>query len=118
MSFSVSKSGKPHEVESQLELAGEQAKPGRNGIEQRAIDLGVALGIAAMKHVSIDQHKTAGVSIAGHIGEDGTGSWQVSVNVAHAVAATDSPARVGGITKTPTVDTAALDRLADDGGQA
>jgi hypothetical protein len=98
MSFSVSCSGKAKDVEAHLERKGEEAKPGRTGFEQKMIDLGVAFGVAAVKHASADvdmatgAHKTAGISISGHIGEDGCGSVSISLGIG-AVAGGDDTAR-------------------------
>lgn len=84
MSFRVSKSGQASDVEAGLEREGEVGKHGRNGFEQRAIDLGVELGVKAMKHASIDR-KDAEVTVSGHYADDGTGGFSVAVRISNPV---------------------------------
>lgn len=84
MSFRVAVKGRAKDVEAQLEREGEVAKHGRNGFEQKAIDLGVALGVAAMKHASIDQ-KNGDVVVSGHYDEAGIGGFTVAVAISQPV---------------------------------
>lgn len=85
MSWSFSKKGKAKEVEASLEREGQVAKVGRNGFEEKAIDLCVELGVQAVKHASIDEGKQVEVQAYGHHNDDGTGSVYVKVEIGEAV---------------------------------
>lgn len=87
MSFNVRSSGKAKDVEAGLERAGEGQKAGRNGFEQKAIDLIVEAGTKAVKHASVDDdaatgaHKSATVEGSGHFDAQGVGSFRFEVQI-------------------------------------